>query len=93
MPVQEASRGTSDAAGPSEAAPALNLPVTESLALPALQNPLESVKITKWNTQNLGLRVGADAASAAAAGLLVAPIVCTIDRYEIDGTKADEKDV
>ena len=88
MPVQKAPRGTSDAAGPSEVAPSL-----KSLALPALQNPLEPDRITQWNTQNLGLRAGADAVSAAAAGLLVAPIVCTIDRYEVYGTEADENNI
>lgn len=33
------------------------------------------------NTKNLGLRLGADAASAVVAGALVAPIITIIDRY------------
>jgi len=33
-----------------------------------------------WNTRALGWRVGADFASAASAGVLVAPIITTIDR-------------
>jgi hypothetical protein len=35
-----------------------------------------------WNTHRLGWRVGADFASAACAGVLVAPIITIIDRYE-----------
>lgn len=38
-------------------------------------------KTSKWNTTNLGLRFGADAASAATASVLVAPVICVIDRY------------
>jgi hypothetical protein len=34
-----------------------------------------------WNTKNLGLRLGADAASAASAAALVAPVISIIDRY------------
>jgi len=34
----------------------------------------------KWNTKNLGLRLGADATSAASAAALVAPIISIIDR-------------
>lgn len=35
----------------------------------------------KWNTANLGLRIGADFAAAASAGVLVAPIITMIDKY------------
>ena len=35
-----------------------------------------------WNTHRLGWRVGADFASAASAGVLVAPVITIIDRYE-----------
>lgn len=35
---------------------------------------------TEWNTKHLGQRIGADAASAASAGVLVAPLITTIDR-------------
>jgi hypothetical protein len=34
-----------------------------------------------WNTANLGRRLGVDAMSAAAAGGLVAPVICAIDKY------------
>ena len=33
-----------------------------------------------WNTKNLGLRLGADAAAAASAAALVAPVISIIDR-------------
>lgn len=35
-----------------------------------------------WNTRNLGLRIGTDALAAASAGVLVAPIITIIDRYD-----------
>lgn len=35
-----------------------------------------------WNTHRLGWRVGADFSSAACAGVLVAPFITIIDRYE-----------
>jgi hypothetical protein len=35
---------------------------------------------TTWNTSHLGLRLGADALAAASASVLVAPIICVIDR-------------
>ena len=34
----------------------------------------------KWNTKNLGLRLGADFLGAASAAVLVAPIISIIDR-------------
>lgn len=34
-----------------------------------------------WNTKNLGLRLAADGAAAASAGVLVAPIITIIDKY------------
>jgi hypothetical protein len=37
-----------------------------------------------WNTANLGRRLGVDAMSAAAAGGLVAPVICAIDKYVSD---------
>ncbi len=37
-----------------------------------------------WNTRNLGLRLGADFAAAASAGVLVAPIITGIDRGIIE---------
>jgi hypothetical protein len=35
----------------------------------------------EWNTRSLGLRFGADFASAAVAGALICPIITIIDRY------------
>jgi len=42
-----------------------------------------------WNTRNLALRIGTDALAAASAGVLVAPIITTIDRYDksLDGNR------
>jgi hypothetical protein len=34
----------------------------------------------KWNTESLGLRLGADAVAAACAAGLVAPVISIIDR-------------
>lgn len=34
----------------------------------------------QWNTKDLGLRLGADVASAAAAGALTCPLITIIDR-------------
>lgn len=35
-----------------------------------------------WNIARLGLRLGADAASAATASSMVAPVICIIDQYD-----------
>jgi hypothetical protein len=40
-----------------------------------------AVKAKAWDTRNLGWRIGADAAAAASAGVLVAPIITIIDRW------------
>ena len=48
-----------------------------------MASPKESVDSKsgrKWNTKNLGWRLGADAISAASAAVLVAPIISIIDR-------------
>jgi hypothetical protein len=34
-----------------------------------------------WNTKNIGLRLAADGAAAATAGVLVAPVITMIDKY------------
>ena len=34
----------------------------------------------KWNTKNLGLRLGVDAVAAASAAALIAPVVSIIDK-------------
>lgn len=41
---------------------------------------LKSETVQSWNTRNIGLRLGADATSAATASLLVAPVICVIDQ-------------
>ena len=50
---------------------------------PTLQSALgvDLEDSSKYNTKNLGLRLGADAAAAASAGLLVAPLITMIDKY------------
>ncbi|KAK3400023.1 hypothetical protein B0T20DRAFT_468320 [Sordaria brevicollis] len=40
----------------------------------------ETTTTSKWNTKNLGLRLGADLVSAASAAVLVAPVISIIDR-------------
>lgn len=47
-------------------------PSTVDLPAPSLQ--------PKWNTKNLGLRIAADCASAAAAASMVAPLIAIVDR-------------
>ena len=84
MPVQEETRRSSDAAARAPAVTSSLIAVPDSLHLHAVKNPLKQENVSRWNTYNLGLRAGADAASAIAAGFLVAPVVCTIDRYGIE---------
>jgi hypothetical protein len=62
-------------ATPCTTPPALPKPATAD-QLSAAYSP-----VTRWNTTNLPLRVGADALSAAGASLMVAPFIATIDRY------------
>jgi hypothetical protein len=53
-----------------------------ALSLPPERAAMPTSKTTsEWNTSSLGLRVGADAASAATASVLVSPIICMLDRY------------
>jgi hypothetical protein len=47
-------------------------------------NSGEVVAKRNWNTSKLGLRIGADALSAGAAGVLVAPIITMIDKGIIE---------
>jgi len=56
-------------------------------AQPAWKGKINGVRInekesgtTEWNTKNLGRRLAVDAASAATAGGLVAPIITMIDK-------------
>ncbi|KAL1302004.1 hypothetical protein AAFC00_002456 [Neodothiora populina] len=41
---------------------------------------VEKEKESQWNTRNLGSRLGADAAAAVTAGVLVAPVITMIDK-------------
>lgn len=53
----------------------------QALILGSKPESLPQIEVgRKWNTKNLGLRTGADATSAAAASVLVAPVICIIDR-------------
>ncbi|CAO2652935.1 Nn.00g023460.m01.CDS01 [Neocucurbitaria sp. VM-36] len=60
------------------------LPVVSSGIMPATKDaPSPSTDLLpkrEWNTSKLGLRIGADALSAGAAGVLVAPIITMIDK-------------
>jgi hypothetical protein len=47
----------------------------------SLSNSMAVAKKKPWNTKNLLLRLGVDAAAAACAATLIAPIITTIDRY------------
>jgi len=61
-----------------EASPDLKL---DPLAMASKTKTDMSTKLQqKWNTKNLGLRLGADLASASSAAALVAPVISIIDR-------------
>ncbi|KAK8051090.1 hypothetical protein PG993_002475 [Apiospora rasikravindrae] len=59
------------------ARPPIPMPSTSTVGLPATK-ALESK--SKWNTKNLGMRLGADFVSAATAASLVAPVISIVDR-------------
>lgn len=58
----------------------------ESLSKPTIPSPAmtHDASTSAWNTNKLGLRLGSDALSAAAAGALVAPIITMIDKGIIE---------
>ncbi|ETN47234.1 uncharacterized protein HMPREF1541_01426 [Cyphellophora europaea CBS 101466] len=60
--------------------------VVGSLSLPSeVVLPRKIPKVPgEWNTNSLGSRLGADAASAASASILVAPVICVIDRSIVE---------
>ncbi len=61
--------------------PELKLAVAAPLAAASQKKVEMSTTLQQqWNTKNLGLRLGADAASAACAAGLVAPLISIIDR-------------
>ncbi|KAI4806231.1 hypothetical protein E4T44_11000 [Aureobasidium sp. EXF-8845] len=57
--------------------------VSQTNLKPEIMRPTTTTPST-WNTHNLGLRLGADVASAAAAGVLVAPVITAIDKAIIE---------
>lgn len=69
------------------ATPQLPLDAVKSPPLPTRPVPIAAPKTpnmdkSQWNTKKLGLRLGADALSAASAAVLVAPIISIIDRLD-----------
>jgi hypothetical protein len=68
-----------------EAIPAPGLPIDADLLVPVptTQQPVKMPPelSQQWNTKNLGLRLGADIASAASAASMIAPVISIIDRY------------
>lgn len=69
---------------PTEAIPAPGLPIDANppVPVPTTQQTVEmSPELSQqWNTKNLGLRLGADMASAASAASMIAPVISIIDR-------------
>lgn len=63
-----------------------------SLPVPALSRTLAgNMPVTekkRWNTKNLLPRMGVDAAAAACAATLIAPIITTIDRCGCSGDRS-----
>jgi hypothetical protein len=57
--------------------------VSQTNLKPEIMSP-KTTTPTTWNTHNLGLRLGADVASAATAGVLVAPVITAIDKAIIE---------
>lgn len=57
--------------------------VSQTNLKPEIMSPTTATPST-WNTHNLGLRLGADVASAATAGVLVAPVITAIDKAIIE---------
>lgn len=73
---------TSSAPGPSEPVPVVAEAKKGQLppAPPTAAAPGVPHRGQKWNTTNLGLRLGADLAGAASAAVLVAPAITIVDR-------------
>ncbi|TRX96629.1 hypothetical protein FHL15_002531 [Xylaria flabelliformis] len=74
-----------------EAVPTPGLPLDTKSKSPApsttKQPAVQSSKLSqRWNTKNLGLRLGADAASAACAASMIAPVISIIDRSIMENT-------
>ena len=80
-----------EAGAPPSAARSNTQPASSNLIPPEVQSPLKSVEKLlptgmssqtgdEYNTHNLGLRLAADGAAAATAGVLVAPVITMIDK-------------
>jgi hypothetical protein len=71
--------GSSDHRLPQPPMPDLNLKPATSLAAAPLAEVTDKMQ-SRWNTQNLGLRLAVDATSATTAAALIAPVISIIDR-------------
>ena len=81
---QASSMNTPTDTAPKVATPSIAIPKPK-LPLPAMRTPTASTDTPReWNTSKLGLRIGVDALSAGAAGILVAPIITMIDKGIIE---------
>jgi len=59
----------------------LGLPsTTTTTTIQRAEPPMVPDRSTRWNTKNLGLRLASDAASAASAAIIIAPIITVIDQ-------------
>ncbi|KAI0460101.1 hypothetical protein F5B21DRAFT_131319 [Xylaria acuta] len=69
-------------------APGLPLDTESPVPVPTRQQAVETPpKLSQqWNTKNLGLRLGADAVSAACAASMIAPVISIIDRSIMENT-------
>ncbi|KAK5624557.1 hypothetical protein RRF57_000274 [Xylaria bambusicola] len=73
----------------SEPVPATSLPLeAKPIPIPTKQQAvgMPSKVSDQWNTRNLGLRLGADALSAACAASMIAPLISIIDRSIMENT-------
>ncbi|KAI0486157.1 hypothetical protein F4859DRAFT_357617 [Xylaria cf. heliscus] len=81
---------TNNAPDLTEAIPAPGLPLDTKSPVPVpnkQQAGETSAKLSQqWNTKNLGARLGADAASAACAASMIAPVISIIDRSIMENT-------
>lgn len=62
----------------------LPLPSPQNMAVVTAKEAAAQDGKREWNTSKLGLRMGVDAVSAGAAGILVAPIITMIDKGIIE---------
>ena len=82
-------RSVAERADVAFAVPPLPKPQLPALPTPAMaahtaSSAMQDGETKTWNTQKLGLRMGADAVAAGAAGVLVAPVITMIDKGIIE---------